>query len=131
MKRNPFISIFFFFLFSFYFPGRAIYGKEKSKDPFKWSLPIEFMEEGQEAEVLEAVGIEEVIELPVLTIEGVLWGVDVPAVIIGGEIYKIGDTLKNLKAEIYKIEEDSVFILYRGKMFTKGIEKKSYKVDIK
>lgn len=130
MKRNPFIFIFLFFLFSFYFPERAMYGEEKRKDPFRWSLPIEFIEKDPGAIVPGVVEREEVIELPVFTIEGVLWGVDIPAAIIGGEVYKIGDTLKNLKAEIYKIEENNVFILYRGKLFTKGIEKKLYKVDI-
>ncbi len=107
------------FLFLF-FISVAIKGYPQSdqKNPFQPGLPQDDAGEEANGSVREN---KEIVILPnTIEIEGVLWGSDTPLTIIDGEIYRKGDKLKNNQdISVFNIENNTVLLLYRGKIFIK------------
>jgi type II secretory pathway component PulC len=89
---------------------------QEYRDPFEPVLPAETQTTTQERPKDELLP-------PLITIEGVLWGTDSPSAIIDGDVYKVGDNLKNLDAQVNQIEKNTVFIMYKGKIWRMKVEK--------
>ena len=109
----------------------VIYAQEEAsspfRDPFDPAIP---QEKGPPGPPKGPQG-EDVITPPEVTIEGVLWGTDKPQAIIDGEVYKEGDTLKTVDAQVFRIENNTVFIRHKGKVFEFGVKSKGVGVKIK
>lgn len=57
------------------------------------------------------------ISLEDLSVQGVFWGIRIPQVIINGQVYREKDTIMGKDAEIVEIKENTVSILYQGRIF--------------
>ena len=93
------------------------YAQEIRRDPFENLLPKEAVPDAPET--------QEAIVLPPTEIQGVLWGTQTPRVIINEDVYKIGDSIPYPETEgvLFKIEKNIVYIMYRGKLFKRGVTK--------
>ena len=112
-----------------------------SRDPLKPTLPviIQIIEEPMpepepqlwlESEHIETPELQEEQEetipaepiiLPTFAVSGIVWGQASPRAIIDGEVYRIGDTIKG--ALILNIDNNGVYMTYRGQKFFSGITK--------
>lgn len=108
------------FLFIFISYVSVIFAQEPYRDPFEKRLPK--IVSGIVEEIKEYIAPP--VAPPAIEISGILLGYDGGRVIIDGEVYKEGDKVVSRGVEIRHIDKDKVTILYQGKLFEIGIEKK-------
>ncbi|MFC1515060.1 hypothetical protein ACFL5X_04075 [Candidatus Omnitrophota bacterium] len=87
-----------------------------SKDPFAIQLPAE------QAVLEEAIDVEGTGEgevgLPLEPVlQGLFWGTGRPQVILNDRVYSEREKIEGTEVEIVKIEQGSVHLFYKGKVF--------------
>lgn len=101
----------------------SLYSQDLYRDPFVSVLPKKDPVVTSNTPVAFQAPKEIIISPPEITIQGILWGTDNPMAIIDGEVYAVGDIIKPSESRVYKIEEGSVFVMYKNKLFEIGITK--------
>ncbi len=85
------------------------------EDPFVPMLPKAVVKPPPQQAMTVAMPV--IVTAPDLTIQGVLWGTDKPMAIINGQVYAVGAQLKGLDGKVYKIENNTVTVMYKTKLF--------------
>ena len=93
------------------------YGQVAVKDPFVPLLP---QPKSNDADTISSPESEALPELKV-NVQGALWDSPQPMAIIDGDVYKEGDLFLGGEAKLYRVEQNTVFILYKGIMYERKV----------